>query len=99
MGNLTSPELFERMKALVRSGKKLPSFTYPPGHPIGAFFDELSEIEYELRAAEPPTPQRVVDFLNGKDHLDGYFFGDPHPSGEAFWWRRHLSLLGAGKAA
>jgi len=43
-----APELVERMVALCRSAQKLPKFSYPPGHAIGAFFNELDAIVSDL---------------------------------------------------
>ena len=33
---------------------------------------------------------QVMNFLYGTDELDGYHFGDEHPSGRALWWRPEL---------
>lgn len=42
-----------------------------------------------------PAPEiaEVVAFLNGSGPLDGLWFGEKHPSGNAFWWRKHLAAV------
>lgn len=32
----------------------------------------------------------IARFLLGEGPLEGVWFGEPHPSGLAFWWRRNL---------
>lgn len=34
---------------------------------------------------------KILKFLLGESHFDGYYFGDKHPPFEGiFWWRKHL---------
>lgn len=43
--------------------------------------------------AEPThvsVPVEVVRFLLGESSLENVHYGDPHPSGHKFWWRKHL---------
>lgn len=49
-------------------------------------------------ASEQITRAQIIAFLNGAGPLEGLHFGDPHPSGRAFWWRKHLPALSASPA-
>lgn len=48
--------------------------------------------------SEQITQAQIIAFLNGAEPLEGLYFGDPHPSGRAFWWRRHLPALSTSPA-
>ena len=81
-----SPEMVERMIALVWSGQELPAFSYPPGHPIGGFFTELRAIAAELPA--PVDPDLVearslsIQFKSGK-RLEQEILAGMHDEEEA----------------
>lgn len=38
------------------------------------------------------TQAEIFKFLKGEGPLEGVHFGEAHPSGQAFWWRKYLSV-------
>lgn len=55
-----------------------------------ALAQKLNEQPAPVAVVLPERLQQVLKFLEGAENLDGYWFGEPGPTGSLLWWRNEL---------
>jgi hypothetical protein len=60
---------------------------------------EIADLRAQLaRKSQGSKLADVVAFLDGSAPLEGIWFGQPHPSGKPWWWRKNLREAMEGAA-